>query len=289
MRKQHFILLLVVALLSLVPTPPAARTQSGGLAPGAPGRDAQWPSAGKEAVGTSNTLESKVWFTLRGGVMDEVYYPTVDVANSQRLAARRRPRADGESIRDRGARHRHAHRVPDAALALLPTDQHGEERRVHASEDVTRPIRERNVVLIDVQLQRQLQAARERLPPLRLLRPLARQQRHARHRLDRRRRARRLATATRLRRSSPPSRAPRSAAARASSARRTATAGTSDGLTQMAKAPRGTFPPEFVSYARAEDGNVVQLGELPRLSVEATAAAASTRSRSASARRPTRR
>src|SRR5215207_10794944 len=55
------------------------------LAPGAPGGDAQWPSAGKTAVGTSNTLESKVWFTLREGVLTEVYYPTVDVANSMTL------------------------------------------------------------------------------------------------------------------------------------------------------------------------------------------------------------
>ena len=52
------------------------------FAPGAPGHDAQWASAGKTAVGTSNTLESKIWFTLREGVMTEVYYPTVDVANS---------------------------------------------------------------------------------------------------------------------------------------------------------------------------------------------------------------
>ena len=85
MRKQHlFKLLLVVAFLSLVPTPPAARTQ-GGRAPGAPGRDAQWPSAGKEAVGTSNTPASKVWFTLQGGALTEVYYPTVDKANVQKL------------------------------------------------------------------------------------------------------------------------------------------------------------------------------------------------------------
>jgi glucoamylase len=55
------------------------------LARGAPGRDAQWTSAGKEAVGTSNTLESKVWFTLGRGVLDEVYYPTVDVANTRTL------------------------------------------------------------------------------------------------------------------------------------------------------------------------------------------------------------
>jgi hypothetical protein len=64
----------------------AAQAQTGNnLAPGAPGAEARWPSAGKQGVGTSNTLESKVWFTLRGGVLTEVYYPTVDVANSQEL------------------------------------------------------------------------------------------------------------------------------------------------------------------------------------------------------------
>ncbi|MBC7929116.1 MAG: hypothetical protein H7Z38_00950, partial [Rubrivivax sp.] len=79
------LLLASVLLVSFV-TPYAQR--AGGdnnLAPGAPGKDAQWQSAGKQAVGTSNTLESKVWFTLRNGVMDEVYYPTVDVANAQTL------------------------------------------------------------------------------------------------------------------------------------------------------------------------------------------------------------
>ncbi|MEP6923069.1 MAG: hypothetical protein ABI954_01280, partial [Pyrinomonadaceae bacterium] len=37
--------------------------QTSGNAPGAPGKDAQWSSAGKQAVGTSASLESKVWFT----------------------------------------------------------------------------------------------------------------------------------------------------------------------------------------------------------------------------------
>src|SRR5215218_9385573 len=77
-----------VALLSLAlcawPVSQRAQRQDGD-APGRPGRDAQWPGAGKEAVGTSNTEASKVWFTLRGGVLDEVYYPTVDVANTQTL------------------------------------------------------------------------------------------------------------------------------------------------------------------------------------------------------------
>ena len=57
----------------------------GSLAPGAPGQDAKWANAGKQAVGTSNTLQSKVWFTLRGGVLSEVFYPTVDMPNVQVL------------------------------------------------------------------------------------------------------------------------------------------------------------------------------------------------------------
>ena len=83
---KRFSLYLVLLSLTLSVCPTAQRAQGqDGHAPGRPGRDAHWPSAGKEAVGSSNTWESKVWFTLRGGVMDEVYYPTVDVANVQKL------------------------------------------------------------------------------------------------------------------------------------------------------------------------------------------------------------
>lgn len=51
------------------------------LAPNAPGKDAHWATAGKQAVGTSASLKSKVWFTLAQGVMTEVYYPDVTIAN----------------------------------------------------------------------------------------------------------------------------------------------------------------------------------------------------------------
>lgn len=51
------------------------------LAPGAPGKDAQWSTAGKQAIGTSASLESKIWFTLAQGALTEVYYPDVTVAN----------------------------------------------------------------------------------------------------------------------------------------------------------------------------------------------------------------
>ena len=42
------------------------------LAPGAPGKDAQWSTAGKQAIGTSFNTESKVWFTLAEGALTEV-------------------------------------------------------------------------------------------------------------------------------------------------------------------------------------------------------------------------
>src|SRR5437588_5247587 len=78
--------LLALILFSSAAAPRAQSAASdNNLAPGAPGHDAQWTNAGKDAVGTSNTLESKVWFTLRDGVMTEVYYPTVDVANTRLL------------------------------------------------------------------------------------------------------------------------------------------------------------------------------------------------------------
>ncbi|MDX6692501.1 MAG: glucoamylase [Blastocatellia bacterium] len=65
----------------------AARGQGvvNNLAPGQPGHDAHWESAAKEGIGTSASLASKVWFTLGGGALTEVYYPTIDVANVQLL------------------------------------------------------------------------------------------------------------------------------------------------------------------------------------------------------------
>ncbi|HMF55636.1 MAG TPA: hypothetical protein VK619_04700, partial [Pyrinomonadaceae bacterium] len=64
---------------------PASTERENSLAPGAPGDDAHWPGAGKQAVGTANSLQSKVWFTLQGGAMTEVYYPTADSPDTQVL------------------------------------------------------------------------------------------------------------------------------------------------------------------------------------------------------------
>src|SRR6185295_4385036 len=79
-----FRLMAISTILSLC-CPALFSQATNALAPGAPGDDAHWPSAAKNGFGTSNTLASKVWFTLTGGVMTEVYYPRLDVPNVQTL------------------------------------------------------------------------------------------------------------------------------------------------------------------------------------------------------------
>ncbi|MGJ7904876.1 glucan 1,4-alpha-glucosidase [Actinopolyspora sp. H202] len=52
-------------------------------APGAPGISSAWTTGAKRGVGTSTTPESKVWHTLGQGILNEVYYPRLDVPNVQ--------------------------------------------------------------------------------------------------------------------------------------------------------------------------------------------------------------
>ncbi len=65
-----------LALALLLGSAPAASAQ------GAP---AAWGVGGKEGIGTSATVDSKLWFTLARGQVQEVFYPTIDVANVQGL------------------------------------------------------------------------------------------------------------------------------------------------------------------------------------------------------------
>jgi glucoamylase len=77
--------LIAISTLSLLSCPALLGQATNRIAPGAPGLDAHWPSAAKNGFGTSNTVASKVWFTLNNGVMTEVYYPRLDVPNVQTL------------------------------------------------------------------------------------------------------------------------------------------------------------------------------------------------------------
>ena len=49
--------------------------------PGAPGISPRWTSSAKSAVGTAAGAESRVWFTISHGILNEVYAPRLDTAN----------------------------------------------------------------------------------------------------------------------------------------------------------------------------------------------------------------
>ena len=74
---------LVTALcFSLFSVPMVAQRRA---APGAPGTIPTWMPGNKEAVGTSTSTDSHVWFTLQGGTLSEVYYPRLDMAAARSL------------------------------------------------------------------------------------------------------------------------------------------------------------------------------------------------------------
>ena len=49
-----------------------------GPAFGAPGLEPRWTSSKKDAVSTAYAASSRVWFTLSHGILNEIYYPTID-------------------------------------------------------------------------------------------------------------------------------------------------------------------------------------------------------------------
>lgn len=75
----------VAALALLAPGTPALASTAPADAPGAPSGAATWTTGDKDGVGTAVSPVSKVWYTLTGGTMSEVYYPSGDTPNVREL------------------------------------------------------------------------------------------------------------------------------------------------------------------------------------------------------------
>ena len=58
-------------------------TRGSAPAPGGPGHEPRWTSSAKSGVGTAFDGRSLVWFTISHGILDEIYYPRVDQANTR--------------------------------------------------------------------------------------------------------------------------------------------------------------------------------------------------------------
>jgi glucoamylase len=58
---------------------------SGALPPGKPGIPPTWTSSAKTGAGASAGLQSRVWFTISHGILDEIFYPFIDQPNTRDL------------------------------------------------------------------------------------------------------------------------------------------------------------------------------------------------------------
>jgi glucoamylase len=84
MRGCRVLLVMLTACVAVIFTS-AARAATRSVAPGAPGAKPDWLPADKHGFGTSRTSASKVWFTLEGGELSEVYYPRLDTPSFRDL------------------------------------------------------------------------------------------------------------------------------------------------------------------------------------------------------------
>ncbi len=140
-RVQHRKAL--VAFLLCLFTPPCVAQ----LAPGATGAKATWTNGNKQGVGTSNTLTSKVWFSLGEGALNEVYYPTIDKANTRDLEL---IVTDGRTfVENETENTTHQVEVPDPAALVFRQVNTSKSGRYRISKTyITDP--ERDTVLIQV-------------------------------------------------------------------------------------------------------------------------------------------
>ena len=122
-------------------------------ASGGPGIEPRWTRSDKDGVGTAYSALSRVWFTVSKGILNEVYYPTVDrpqIRDLQYLITRRgnllprrtpsgqHPRVPGpgraglsnHQCRSRGSlpHHQGSHRRSPSGLCARPHPPGGRRR-----------------------------------------------------------------------------------------------------------------------------------------------------------------
>ena len=71
-------MVLAAALAVTIPAASAAPAAAATVAPGAPGAPSYFDLARKDCLGTAAGRGSKVWYTVAGGVLSDVYEPTID-------------------------------------------------------------------------------------------------------------------------------------------------------------------------------------------------------------------
>ena len=119
---------------------------SGSNAPGAPGLPPTWSSSAKEMVGCS-LGPSRLWFTVGGGILNEVYYPRVDLPQIRDLGI---IVADGRGFWVEVKR-MYRHTLTLAAPGVPAVRIVHEHERFELALRIA-PSRERDVLLMEIEL-----------------------------------------------------------------------------------------------------------------------------------------
>src|SRR4051812_33177876 len=139
-----------VALAIAAVAPAAAGAAHSSTAPGAPGAKALWTPANKQGFGTAMSTQSKVWHTLQGGELTEVYYPDLSTPALRDLQL---IVTDGRTFTDRetDATDQHVELVDKHSLTYRQVNTAKSGRYRIVKTYVTDP--SRNTLLVDVRFQ----------------------------------------------------------------------------------------------------------------------------------------
>jgi glucoamylase len=116
---SFFVLAVALALLAPASAPPTTAAPAEAAAPGGPGALSHFDLARKDCLGTARNSRSKVWYTVAGGVLSDVYSPTIDNTNVETLQY---VVTDGRTFSDLQAR--------DMTYTVRSTDESGMACRV---------------------------------------------------------------------------------------------------------------------------------------------------------------
>src|SRR5437763_14241316 len=75
----------VAVVTGLLGAAPAVAGAQPIQAPGAPGSLSHFDLARKDCLGTARSTTSKIWYTVAGGVLSDVYAPTIDTTNVETM------------------------------------------------------------------------------------------------------------------------------------------------------------------------------------------------------------
>lgn len=144
-KRSGLVLFIILLLSSAFPAALATAAQEQS-APGAPGNIPTWTPGSKDGLGTSTTTDSRVWFTLQGGVLSEVYYPRLDTADVRTLEF---AVSDGKTVWLESKDMQHSiERVDDDALVYRQSNRDPAGRFTISKTYATDPARD--TLLIDV-------------------------------------------------------------------------------------------------------------------------------------------